>query len=85
MGGCNITNLWFADVKDALVQLSSALVERLDKNCTRHKMEISLEMTKRMANSPSGILREIKVKGQKLGTVASFKYLGAVFSDILLS
>ena len=66
MGGCNITNLWFADVKDALVQLSSALVEQLDKNCTRHKMEISLEKTKRMANSPSGILREIKVKGQKL-------------------
>ena len=25
--------------------------------------------------------REIKVKGQKLGTVKSFKYLGAVVSD----
>ena len=25
--------------------------------------------------------REIKVKGQKLGTVTSFKYLGAVVSD----
>ena len=28
-----------------------------------------------------GIQREIKVKGQKLGTVTSFKYLGAVVSD----
>ena len=27
------------------------------------------------------IHREIKVKGQKLGTVTSFKYLGAVASD----
>ena len=29
----------------------------------------------------NGIQREIKVKGQKLGTVISFKYLGAVVSD----
>ena len=29
----------------------------------------------------NGIQREIKVKGQKLGTVTSFKYLGAVVSD----
>ena len=28
-----------------------------------------------------GIQREINVKGQKLGTVTSFKYLGAVVSD----
>ena len=34
-----------------------------------------------MTNSASGIQREIKVKGQKLGTVTSFKYLGAVVSD----
>ena len=53
----------------------------LDKTCTRHKMEISAKKTKLMTNSPSGIQREIKVKGQKLGTVTSFKYLGAVVSD----
>ena len=29
----------------------------------------------------NGIQREIKVKEQKLGTVTSFKYLGAVVSD----
>ena len=44
-------------------------------------MEISGEKTKLMTNSANGIQREIKVKGQKLGTVTSFKYLGAVVSD----
>ena len=47
-------------------------------------MEISPEKTKLMTNSENGIQREreIKVKGQKLGTVTSFKlYLGAVVSD----
>ena len=33
-----------------------------------------------MTNSANGIQREIKVKGQKLGTVTSFTYLGAVVS-----
>ena len=44
-------------------------------------MEISAEKTKLMTNSANGIEREIKIKGQKLGTVTSFKYLGAVVSD----
>ena len=44
-------------------------------------MEISAEKTKLMANSSNGIQREIKVKGQKLGTVRSLKYLGPVVSD----
>ena len=44
-------------------------------------MEINAEKTSLMINSASGIQREIKVKGQKLGTVTSFKYLGAVVSD----
>ena len=44
-------------------------------------MEISAEKTKLMTNSANCIQREIKVKGQKLGTVTSFKYLGAVVSD----
>ena len=34
-----------------------------------------------MTNSANGIQREINEKGQKLGTVTSFKYLGAVVSD----
>ena len=34
-----------------------------------------------MTNSVNGIQREITVKAQTLGTVTSFKYLGAVVSD----
>ena len=44
-------------------------------------MEISAEKTKLMTNSANGIQTEIKVKGQKLGVVTSFKYLGTVVSD----
>ena len=44
-------------------------------------MEISAEKTKLMTNSANGIQRELKVKGQKLGTVTRFKYLGAAVSD----
>ena len=34
-----------------------------------------------MTNSTNGIKRVIKVTGQKMGTVTSIKYLGAVVSD----
>ena len=81
IGGRNITNLRFADDIDALAeeeQELEALVESLDKTCT---VEISAEKTKLMTISANGIQREIKVKGQKLGTVIGFKYLGAVVSD----
>ena len=44
-------------------------------------MEISAEKTKLMTNCANCIQREIKVKGQKLGIVTSFKYLRAVVSD----
>ena len=44
-------------------------------------MEISAEKTKLMTNNTSGINTEIKVNGQKLETVTSFKYLGSVISD----
>ena len=84
IGGRNITNLRFADDIDALAEVEQELevvVESLDKTCTRYKMEISAEKAKLMTNSANGIQREIKVKGQKLGTVTSFKYLGAVVSD----
>ena len=83
-GGRNIINLRFADDIDALAeeeQELEALVESLDKTCRRYKMEISAEKTKLMTNSGNGIHREIKVKGQKLSTVSSFKYLGALTSD----
>ena len=44
-------------------------------------MEISVEKTKLMTNNTSGINTEIKVNGQKLETVISFKYLGSVITD----
>ena len=84
IGGRSITNLRFADDIDALAeeeQELETLVESLDKTCTRYKMEINAEKTKLMTNSANGTQREIKVKGQKLGTVTSFKYLGAVVSN----
>ena len=44
-------------------------------------MVISAEKTKPMTNNTSGINTEIKVNGQKLETVTSFKYLGSVTND----
>ena len=44
-------------------------------------MEISAEKTKLMTNNTSGIDTEIKVNGQKLETVTSFKYPGSVIND----
>ena len=78
IGDSNITNLLFADDTDALAeeeQEVDALNESLVKTCTRYQMEISSEKTKLMTNSTNGIHIEIKVKGQKLGTVTSFNYL----------
>ena len=47
---------------------------------TAYGMEISAEKTKLMANNTSGINTEIKVNGQKLETVTSFKYLGSSYN-----
>ena len=44
-------------------------------------MKISAEKTKLMTNNTNGINTEIKVTGQKLGTVTNFKYLGSVITD----
>ena len=44
-------------------------------------MEISAEKTKPVTNDTSGINTEIKVNGQKLEIVTSFKCLGSVKTD----
>ena len=44
-------------------------------------MEISAKKTKLITNNTGGINTEIKVNGQKLETVTSFKYLGSVITD----
>ena len=83
IGGRTVTNLRFADDIGGLVgeeEELDNLVERLDKASTAYGMEISAE-TKLMTNNTSSIHTEIKVDGQKLETVASFKYLGSVITD----
>ena len=44
-------------------------------------MEINAEKTKLRTNDISGFNTEIKINGQKLEIVTSFKYLGSVISD----
>ena len=44
-------------------------------------MEINAKKIKLMTNNTSGINTEIKVNGQKLQTVTSFKYMGSVITD----
>ena len=78
--GRTITNLRFADDIDGLAgeeEELANLVERFDKAPTAYGMEISAEKTK----PTSGINTEIKVNGQKLESVTSFKYLGSVITD----
>ena len=83
-GGRTITNLRFADDIESLAgeeEELANLVERLDKASTAYGMEISAEKTKLMTNNTSGINTEIKVNGQRLETVTSFKYLDSVITD----
>ena len=84
IGGRTITNLCFVDDIDGLAgeeEELANLVERFDKASTAYGMEISAEKTKLKTNNISGINTEIKVNGQKLETVTSFKYLGSVITD----
>ena len=46
-----------------------------------YSLEISGEKTNLMTNNTSDINTEIKVNGQKLETVTSFKYLGSIVTD----
>ena len=84
VGGRTITNPRFADVINGLAggeEELANLVERLDKASTAYGKEISAEKTKLMTNNTGGINTEIKVNGQKLETVTSFKHLGSVITD----
>ena len=84
VGGRTITNLCFADDINGLAgeeEKLAKLVECLNKASSAYGMEISAEKTKLMANNTSGINTEIKVNGQKLETVTSFKYLSSVITD----
>ena len=84
IGGRTITNLRFAHEIDALVGKEEEivkLVNHLDTASTTYGMEISAEKTKLMTNNIKGISLGIRIGGQKLETVQSFKYLGSVVTD----
>ena len=84
IGGRTITNLRFVGDIDGLAGTETELanlVERLDKTSTAYGMQISAEKTKLMTNNINGISSTIKVSGEKLETVQSFKYLGAIVTD----
>ena len=84
IGGRTISNFRFADDIDGLAgsELELAnLVKRLDKTSTAHGMLISAEKTKLMTSNTNGISSNISVNGEKLETVKSFKYLGAIVTD----
>ena len=57
------------------------LVQRLVKASTAYGMEISAEKPKLMTNNTSGINTEIKINGQKLETVTSFKHPSSGITD----
>ena len=59
----------------------ASLMDRLDKDlyCLWHAS--SAEKTKLMTNSTDGISVDIRVSGEKLDEVNTFKYLGALVRD----
>ena len=82
--GRTITNLRFADDIDQLAgkeEELASLVDRLDKTSAAFGMEISAEKTKLMTKNANGISIDIRINGEKLDAVDSFKYLGAVVTD----
>ena len=83
IGGRTIANLRFADDIDGLAGKEELvnLVERPDKASTAYGKEINAEKIRLMTNNTSGIKTEIKVNGQKLETLTSFKYLCSVMTD----
>ena len=75
IGGSNIINLRFADDIDALTeeeQELEALVEKLDKTCTRYIRGISAEKTTLMTNNANGIQRD-KGKRAEIGYCNKFQ------------
>jgi len=89
IGGRATANLTFAEDIDGLAGKEKELasqVGRLDKtSAAGFCMEITAEKTKLMNNNPNGNNIDIRINGEKLDVVDSFKYLGAESSQIKVS
>ena len=84
IGDRTISNVRIADDIDGLAgsELELAnLVERLDETSTAYGMQVSAEKTKVMTINTNDISCNIRINGEKLETVQSFKYLGAIVTD----
>ena len=57
------------------------LAERLHEAAPAYVMGISTDKTQLMTNNTNGINTETDLNGQRLETVASFKYLSSVVTD----
>ena len=82
IGGRKITNLRFtADISGLAGEEEelAKLVEHLDKASSL--LHGNQWQEDQVNDNTSSISKEIKVNGQKLETVTSFKYLGSVVSD----
>ena len=84
IGGRTITNLRFADDIAGLAGTAEELtrfVECLDKTSATYGMEINAQKPKLMTNKTNSINTDIRVNGEKLEAVESFKYLGSIVTD----
>ena len=82
--GRTIRNLRFPGDIDAFAgkeKKLSKFVNHLDKASTAHGMGVGAEKSKLMSNNTREISSDIKIGGQNLETVQSFKYLGSVMTD----
>ena len=85
IGGRTISNLRFTDDIDGLAGSEIELANLMacpDDTSTAYGMEISTEKTKLMTNNTNGISSKIRVNGEELETVQSFKYSGAIVTEI---
>ena len=76
IGGRTITYLRFADDINALAGQEDELVKLINHlytTSTKYGMETSAEKTKLMTNNTKGISLDVRIGGQKLETVQSFK------------
>ena len=84
IGGRTIKNLHFAYDIDGLAgqeQELVKLVNHLEEVSTTYGMQISAEKTQMVTNNTNGTNTDITIDNEKLETVRSSKYIGAIVSN----